>query len=70
MTSRQQVETRETHFHRGRIYGAKGMYEQAVREYQQALALDPNYAPARRNLKLTAYLNGKGELIRGLRRKG
>ena len=40
------------HFNLGRIYLKKGMFEQARREFQRSLAIDPDYAPARRALEL------------------
>ena len=40
------------HYNMGRIYLNKKMYEKARREFQKALAIDPDYAPAAEALKL------------------
>ena len=39
------------HYNMGRIYLKKKMYEKARREFQKALAIDPDYAPAAEALK-------------------
>ena len=47
------------HFNLGRIYLKKGMYERARREFRRSLAIDPDYAPARRALELLEELPRK-----------
>jgi len=47
------------HFNLGRIYLKKGVYEKARREFLKSLAIDPDYAPARRALELLEELPRK-----------
>ena len=39
------------HYNMGRIYLRKKMYNKAMREFQKALAIDPDYAPASKALE-------------------
>ncbi|MDH4198096.1 MAG: tetratricopeptide repeat protein [Candidatus Aminicenantes bacterium] len=42
--------TPETHFYLGEAYKKKGLTDKAKEAYQQALALKPNYAEAKKAL--------------------
>ncbi len=48
----------EEHFNRGLTYGQQGHWEDAIREYQAALRIDPNYAEAHYNLGVAYYQQG------------
>jgi tetratricopeptide (TPR) repeat protein len=48
--------TAESHFNRGYDYYQQGEYQKAIEEYNQAIALDPNYTDAYNNRGL-AYTN-------------
>lgn len=46
------------HYNLGRVFEKKGMWSEAIREYREALRIQPDYALAHRNLvKLQAQLN-------------
>ena len=42
----QSLNTAKSHYHKGIIYYEKKLYELAIKEYDQAIALDPNYVDA------------------------
>lgn len=48
------------HYNMGRIYLRKKKYEKARREFQKALAIDPDYAPAAEALELLEKLGIRG----------
>jgi len=47
------------HFNMGRVYLKKKMYEKAREEFKKALAIDPDYVPAREALELLKKLGMK-----------
>ena len=47
------------HFNLGRIYLKKKMYEQAREEFERALRIDPEYAPALKGLELLRELRDR-----------
>lgn len=44
------------HYNAGRIYLKKKLYEKAREEFQKSLAIDPDYAPARKALEILKAL--------------
>ena len=46
------------HNNLGQVYSNKGMYDNAVVQFEKALAIDPNYAKAYNNLGLVYYAKG------------
>jgi tetratricopeptide (TPR) repeat protein len=46
------------HNNLGQVYSNKGMYDNAVVQFEKALAIDPNYAKAHNNLGLVYYAKG------------
>lgn len=52
------MKTKKEHLYLGRLYSVKGEYKKAIKEYKKALEIDPNYKPARINLKFIYCMKG------------
>lgn len=51
-----EVKDKKAHLDRGRLLSVHGKFKEAIKEYERALEIDPDYEEARTNLGLIHFL--------------
>ena len=59
----------QKHFNKGKLLAVQGEYDEAIREYERALKIEPLFTKAKTNLRFIYWMTGRLDLPHEFQRK-